>query len=152
MNQAFIREPEDQDPRCPQCGSRGNSVSRETLAGHLPAPLVDGFTGDTFYCPNASCEVAYYDIAGRTAAREQMTRTAYPKDPSAPICSCFGVTPEQVELEAREHRTALLADLLAKAESPEADCVRQAPDGRCCIALVQRHFRAHLPERDGARK
>jgi hypothetical protein len=98
------------------------------------------------------CLVAYYDIAGRTTGRDQMTRTAYPKDPGAPICSCFGITPEQIELEARAHRTALLSDLIAKAESPEADCVRQAPDGCCCIALVQRHYLANLPERDGARK
>ena len=41
MNKAFVREPDDVEPRCPKCGTPGEKVSRETILAQLQPAAMD---------------------------------------------------------------------------------------------------------------
>lgn len=141
MNKAFVREPDDTGAGyCPRCGSLGTSVGGETLSAQLDEESRKHLSEAAFYCPFPKCDVAYFDNFERTVQVDRLRRTAFPKDPTAPICNCFGLTTADIDADLAEGTTARTKDLLAKAKSPEAHCATAAPDGRCCAAEVQRYY------------
>ena len=144
MNKAFVREPDEPDPRCPRCGVLGESVGRPTLAAHLPLEAVTQLGESACYCANPRCPVAYYDAAGAEVPLTLVREPAYPKDPDAPICSCFGLTAEQVERDARAGDPKRVRELIARAQGPEARCGTAAPGGRSCVGEVQKLFLKHF--------
>jgi len=143
MNKAFIRDPEEPDPRCPRCGGLGESVGRTTLEAHLPAEAAHRFSETSHYCANPRCPVAYFDAAGQEAGIEQLRGPAYPKDPAGPVCSCFGISIAEIENAARSGDKKAIRELLAKTQSSEAACITRAPNGRCCVREIQRLFLKH---------
>lgn len=139
MNKAFLREPEQGDPPCPACGSRGVPVGGATLEAQAGAGA-RARVGDTaWYCSAAACATAYYNAWG---ASVEAARPAWPKDPSAPVCACFGVTAAEVEEEARAGRKEHVREWIARAEGPDARCATAAADGRCCAPELRRIFLA----------
>jgi hypothetical protein len=141
MNKAFVREPDDSGAGyCPRCGSLGIAVGAETLAAQLDDVVRKPLADAAFYCPYPKCEVAYFDQFEQTVGADRLKWPAYPKDPAAPICNCFGFTAPEIDADLREGTTARVKALLAKAQSPEAHCATVAPDGRCCAAEVLRYF------------
>lgn len=146
MNKAFVREPDDNGQRlCPQCGSAGVPVSDETLAVHLTAAAHRELGEPVFYCPFVRCDVAYFDLFDRTASIEVLVNGAYPKDPTAPLCRCFGLTIDDVEDDIRDGTVERVRAVVDRAKTAEARCHTAAPDGRPCVPEVQRYyFRAML--------
>lgn len=141
MNKAFVREPDDTGQRnCPRCGSIGVPVQAETLASFLTAEARTNLADTAYYCPFAKCEVAYFDDFERMATVDSLTRPAYPKDPEAPLCGCFGLTLEDVEADVAEGGVTRVRALLAKSQSPEAHCKTMSPTGQSCTPEVQRCF------------
>jgi hypothetical protein len=141
MNKAFVREPDDTGiGHCPRCGSLGIAVGAETLSAQLDDEARKPLADAAFYCPYPKCEVAYFDPYEQTVGVDRLKCPAYPKDPAAPICSCFGFTAAEIDADLREGTTIRVKALLAKANSPEAHCTTAAPDGRCCAAEVQRYY------------
>lgn len=144
MNKAFVREPDEPDPRCPRCGALGQSVPRVTLAEHLPLEAMALLSDSACFCGNARCDAAYFDASGASVGVELLRRPAWPKDPEAPVCACFGATADAIERDARAGINAGVKMLIAKSQSPAADCARKAANGRCCVPEVQRIFlKAH---------
>jgi len=141
MNKAFVREPDDTSAaRCPKCESLGIAVGAETLAAHLDAEALRPLADAAFYCPFPKCEVGYFDRFEQTVPADVLRQPAYPKDSSAPICNCFGFTTTDVDADIREGSPRRVRELLARSKSAEARCVMAAPDGRCCMAEVQRYY------------
>ncbi len=141
MNKAFVREPDDTGAGyCPRCGSLGTPVAAETLAAQLDAASLRQLADAAFYCPFAKCEVAYFDRFERTVDVDRLRQAAYPKDPSAPICNCFGFTTAEIDADLREGTTERTKALLAKTKTSDVRCTTAAPDGRCCAAEVQRYY------------
>lgn len=141
MNKAFVREPEDTgDARCPRCGSPGIAVGGETLAAQLTADDRRNLPESAWYCPFPRCEVGYFDQFDRWVAADKLLHPAFPKDPVAPICPCFGVASDEVLADVREQSTRRVKDLLARTRSDEAHCTTMSPSGQCCLAEVQRYF------------
>lgn len=141
MNKAFVREPEDNGSRnCPRCGSLGISVPRETVAGLVRPAVLDQISSTAFFCPFPQCEVAYFDLLERVVAVDELVRPIWPKDREAPICSCFGLTREDVEADVAEGVVSRTREVVLKAKSGEADCVHKAPTGQPCVAEVQRYY------------
>jgi hypothetical protein len=64
----------------------------------------------------------------------------YPKDPTAPICACFGLTRDDIEADVREGAPTRTKAVLQKAKSPEARCMHTAANGRSCVAYVQKYY------------
>jgi hypothetical protein len=93
MNKAFTREP-DADGRvhCPRCGSLGVPVSKATLDRHVQEASRQALGDSAWFCDFARCEIGYFDQFDRTAAVDELQSSVYPKDPTVPICACFGFT------------------------------------------------------------
>jgi hypothetical protein len=147
MNKAFVREP---DPpkhiRCPDCDVIGHPVGQATLAAHLAEPNRQRLAESACFCHNPRCKVAYFDGYEQKIAVDQIERSVYPKDPEAPICSCFGLSAEDVIHDAGAGNPAGVRALIAKSKSNEAQCLLRAPDGRCCVAEVQRLYMKHVQQ------
>lgn len=136
-----MKDPEPGEPRCPGCGGLGDPVGPTTLDAHLPAAARAPLGGSAFYCAAPSCRNAYFNAWGAVASSDQVTGTAWPKDPEAPICPCFGVMSGDVLSDARDGRKDRVKALVERAKGPDARCVQRSPDGACCITRVLRLFR-----------
>ena len=144
MSRAFIKEAEQADPRCPGCGALGEQVGPATLQAHLPADAVATLGDKALYCVNSECPTAYFNAWGAAVGRDRMTGTAYPKDPAAPICCCFGLTASDVITDARAGRKDRVKDLVERSKGPDASCVARCPDGQPCVTRVLQLFRENF--------
>jgi len=140
MNKAFVKEQDMTEGRCPRCNSPGIAVGPETLQAHLSPELVRGLTTDAFFCPFDRCDVVYFDPFDRFVLQSDVKTPVYPKDPAAPICSCFGLTESDVLDDIQEGSVARVKALLAKSKTTEAHCATLAPSGQCCVNEVQRCY------------
>jgi hypothetical protein len=140
MNKAFLREPDGHAEYCPRCGAEGESVGDETLRAQLPGELAGRVASPANFCPSPRCEVVYFDGFERTITTAEFPRPVYPKDPTAPICACFGLTLDDVEADVREGGVARVRAAVEKAKSPEACCAVRAVNGRSCVAYIQKCY------------
>lgn len=141
MNKAFVREPEfDGRAYCPRCGSQGTAVGEAVLNHHVQPPARTKLGDAAWFCPFARWGVAHFDLLERVVEENELQQSVYPKDPTAPLCACFGFTRDDLEADIEERSPRRIRELLAKSQSPEARCSTLAPDGRCCMAEVQRLY------------
>jgi hypothetical protein len=140
MNKAFVREPDATDVLCPRCGAAGVSALRAAFEAHVPADARRPLAASTYFCPTPTCAVAYFDAFEATVLADTLVRPVYPKDPAAPLCSCFGLTLEDVEADVGSAAPTRIRELLAKSQTPAARCEVLSPTGRSCIPDVQRCY------------
>lgn len=140
MNKAFVRDPDMTEERCPRCGAIGHSVQRTTVEAHVQTGCATRIAGVANFCPNPRCTVAYFDMFERTLTVDELLRPIYPKDPLAPICVCFGLTTADIAEDIAEGTNRRTRACVLRAQSDEAQCATKSPDGRSCIAEVQRYF------------
>lgn len=141
MNKAFVREPDDAgDRKCPRCGSLGQMVGRETVARHVVEGAQTKVADPAFFCPHARCEVVYFDEYERVIEASEANGPIWPKDPTAPLCSCFGLDRDDIEADIAEGGVTRVKEVVTKAKSNEANCRVLAPNGHSCVAEVQRYF------------
>ncbi len=141
MNKAFVREPDDTGAaHCPKCGSLGSDVIRETMAAHVTAEAAGQLSEAAFFCPFPRCEVVYFDRFDRTATVDALVQPVWPKDPSAPLCGCFGLTAEDIDADVREGTPRRVRELLAKSKTDQARCRILSASGQCCLTEVQRYY------------
>ena len=74
--------------------------------------------------------MAYFDGFERIVLAADVGKPVYPKDPTAPICACFGLTRADIEQDVREGVTTRTKAMLEKAKSPGARCAEMAANGR----------------------
>lgn len=140
MNKAFIREPDEIASRCPKCQSVGQPVGPQTLNAQLPAELRRTLAESASFCPDDRCDVVYFDDFSGVVTRQAFDRPIPIKDVAAPLCSCFGLTREDIEQDIAEGVVSRTKAAILKAQSNEAHCATLAPNGRPCIADVQGYF------------
>src|SRR5262249_13527640 len=140
MNKAFVREPDVTEVLCPRCGAVGTSALRVAFEAHVPLEARRPLAASTYFCPTPTCPVAYFDAFEATVMADALARPVYPKDPTAPLCSCFGLTLEDVQADAAEPTPRRIRELLAKSKSAAAHCEEMSPTGRSCIPDVQRCY------------
>jgi len=141
MNKAFVREPEDTGQRhCPRCGSLGVPATVAAVHEHVQAGALATISETAWFCPFPRCEVAYFDTFERAVTVDQLRYPVWPKDPEAPLCSCFGLSRDEIEQDVAEGGVARTRAVVEKAKSPEARCDVLSPDGRPCVAEVQRYY------------
>jgi hypothetical protein len=141
MNKAFLKEVEDSGQRnCPKCQTLGVMVLPETLAVHLKDESRRELGPTAYYCNSPTCDVSYFDDFGKSVSVDVLLQPAYPKDTSAPLCRCFNFTWDDLHADLDEKRVTRVRELLAKSQGPAAHCTESMPDGRCCIAEVQKIF------------
>ena len=141
MNKAFCKEPDSSlPPRCPTCGGDGLAVGAETLAAHIAAEAAGSLGEPAYFCPTESCGVAYFDLFERTVPAALAHGLFWPKDPAGPLCCCHGLTVDDVDADIDAGSPTRVRAVLAKAAEPGAACVTKSPDGRPCVARVQRYY------------
>lgn len=141
MSRAFMKEGETPEPRCPSCGALGETVGPATLEAQL-SPSDRKSLGDrAYYCASPSCSVGYYNAWGGVVSIDRLKSRAWPKDPNAPLCPCFGLKASDVVDDARAGRKGRVLEIREEADAPDPRCVGLSPDGRCCVAQVMRLFR-----------
>jgi hypothetical protein len=140
MNKAFVREPDTTDVLCPKCGAAGISVLRVAFEARVSAEARRPLAASVYFCQTPTCPVAYFDAFEATVSADSLERPVYPKDLTAPLCSCFGLTYEDVEADAAEATPVRIRALLAKSKTPAARCEELSPTGRSCIPDVQKCY------------
>lgn len=143
MSRAFVKEADAKEPRCPSppgCGGTGIAVSSATIQANVAIEARVEFHGDAFFCPDPDCTIAYFDGFGTRIERSAMLRRAWPKDPDAPVCSCFEVTAADIEEWADRGAKVKVRELIDRTKGADAKCLTLAPDGRCCEEKVRRVF------------
>lgn len=140
MNKAFVREPDRLVDYCPRCGSQGERVPSETLRAWLTDEQRRGLADPASFCPSPHCDVVYFDAFEQVVLRTALPRPVYPKDPTAPICPCFGLTRADVEQDVREGVRTRVKAVLEKAKTPAACCRQRAANGRSCAAYVRQYY------------
>lgn len=140
MNKAFVREPDQTVDFCPRCGSKGEPVGANTLKTYLTDAQRAQLSDPANFCPSPLCAVAYFDAFERSILADDLVRPAYPKDPTAPICACFGLTREDIEQDLHEGAPTRTKAALQQAKSPAAQCARLAANGRSCVPYVQKYY------------
>lgn len=141
MNKAFVREPDDDGTRrCPACDSAGLPVTAATLRAQLSPDDLQSLAQTAWYCPYPKCDVLYFDEVGRRVHVQAARQLAYPKDPAAPICPCFGFTCAEIDADVAEGSVARVRAAVQRARSAEARCEALHPSGRCCAEELQRYY------------
>lgn len=140
MNKAFLREPDQEDSRCPGCGNVGIDVGALTLNAQLSETLRHRFSDTAAFCRAESCPVVYFDDFGARVDQSEIGRPIPFKDVDAPLCGCFGFTRDEIEQDLAEGSFARVRAALNKAESTEARCSTQSPHGRSCVAEIQGYY------------
>ena len=70
--------------------------------------------------------MAYFDGFERIVLAADLSQPVYPKDPSAPLCACFGLTRAEIEQDVREGVVTRTRAILEKARSADARCAEMA--------------------------
>ena len=138
---------------CPQSGSPGSAVDRQTVKALLTEHALSRLTpGEYRFCPDPSCDVVYFDGDGMTFSIEDLRVPVWQKLPFGTrlICYCFGETEASIraELEARGGSQAV-ERIRSHIAMGRCACEVRNPRGACClsdvIAAVQRVERAVVP-------
>ncbi|HUT58345.1 MAG TPA: hypothetical protein VNA25_10900 [Phycisphaerae bacterium] len=140
MNKAFVREPDHPADYCPRCGSKGEPVGGDTLRSFLTDEQRRMISEPANFCPSPKCDVVYFDSFERKVLAADIQRPVYPKDPAAPMCACFGLTREDIELDVQEGGKSRVKAIIERAKSSAARCHQMAANGKPCIAYVQRYY------------
>jgi hypothetical protein len=140
MNKAFVREPDQTADYCPRCGTQGESVGSKTLATYLTEAQRGRLAEPANFCPSPQCPVAYFDTFEQLVLAVDLRRPAYPKEPTAPVCPCFGLTRADIEQDVREGVVTRTKAALERAKSPAARCAEMAANGQPCAAHVQKYY------------
>ncbi len=140
MNKAFVREPDSTADYCPGCGSKGEPVGSDTLEFYLSDEQRRMVAEPANFCPSPGCDVVYFDTFERSIIADDIDRPIYPKDPTAPICPCLGLTREDIERDIQEGVKTRVKAAIERAKSPDARCRKLAANGRPCTAYVQKHY------------
>jgi len=128
--------------KCPACGALGKPVKRLTVGALLKPearvriPMQDEFC----FCRTTTCEVVYFrpneilfrkdDLYVPVGLKEQA-------NPNAPVCYCFGWTPQKIvgEIETTGKSTAI-DRIKAQVKAGNCYCEVTNPQGACCLGNV----------------
>ena len=141
MNKAFCKEPDSSlPPRCPRCGADGLPVGPETLRAHLASDAAESLGEPAYWCATDACPIAYFDLFERSVDADAAHGLYWPKDPAGPLCCCHGLTMDDVDADLAEPVPSRVRAVVQRAGQADAACATKSPDGRPCVARVQRYF------------
>ena len=141
MYKASLKEPDSSlPPLCPRCGADGLPVGPETLRAHLTSDAAESLGEPAYWCATDACPVAYFDLFERSVDADAAHGLYWPKDPAGPLCCCHGLTVDDVDADLAEPVPSRVRAVVQKAGQPDAACTTKSPDGRPCVARVQRYY------------
>ena len=95
--------------------------------------------GEYRFCPDASCDVVYFDAAGRTFTTADLRVPVWQKQPpgARTICYCFGENETDIRAElAHIGRSRAEERVRAHIEAGRCVCEVRNPKGACCLGDI----------------
>ena len=139
--------------KCPICGSLGKSVKRLTLGALLKPesrariPRQEEFC----FCQTPTCDAVYFvpdHVLFRTGDLSVSVGLKEPPNVHAPVCYCFGWTPERIRAEIETTgRSTAIEQIKAQVKAGNCYCEVTNPQGSCCLGNVSRVVQWYLFER-----
>jgi len=133
---------------CPSCGQRGKTVGRLTLGALLKPDRRHQIPNqqEVCFCKTPTCDVVYF-LPGRALFRKDdlsvRVGVKEPDDPAAPVCYCFGWTPEKIRAElAATGRSTAIDQIKAQVKAGNCYCEVTNPQGACCLGNVAKAVQA----------
>ena len=128
--------------RCPACGALGKPVARLTLGALLKpeARVRIPREEECCFCRTATCEVVYFrdgEAQFRKADLSMRVGLKEPLDPTAPVCYCFGWTPQKIRQEIeRTSQSTVVEQIKVQVKAGNCYCEVTNPQGSCCLGNV----------------
>lgn len=135
---------------CPQCNRAGRPVSTLTLKHQVRTEFLTAVNHGAFYfCGTPECQVVYFSVGGLTLTKNNVRRPVTQKDAEhAPVCYCFGFTPEMVRAEiAASGKSTVVERIATEMKADLCACEIRNPQGSCCLGNVKAAVKAALAAR-----
>jgi hypothetical protein len=126
--------------RCPQSGSVGKAVDRQTIKALLTERALQRLASSEYrFCLDADCDVVYFDDSGALFATQDLRVAVWQKLPfgTRPMCYCFGESEASIrrEIEA-SGRSAAVERIREQIAAGRCACEVRNPRGMCCLGDV----------------
>ena len=110
-----------------------------TVPGLAP-DAADTLGEPAYWCATDTCPVAYFDLFERSVDVAAAHGLYWPKDAAGPLCCCHGLTVDDVDADLAERVPVRVRAVVEQAGRSDAACATKSPDGRPCVARVQRYY------------
>jgi hypothetical protein len=125
---------------CSACRTKGSPVEELTVKALLSDTALRRFElGPHRFCPDASCDVVYFDTAGRTFTTKDLRVPVWQKQqPGArTICYCFGENETEISAEVKQTGRSRAAERVrAHIDAGRCACEVRNPKGACCLGDI----------------
>ena len=125
---------------CSACRTKGSPVDELTVKALLTEVALQRFEAGVYrFCPDASCDVVYFDTAGRTFTTTDLRVPVWQKAPPGArmICYCFGENETDIEAEVeRTGGSKAVERVRAHIDAGRCACDVRNPKGACCLGDV----------------
>lgn len=126
--------------RCPQSGSVGSAVGRQTVKALLTENALRRLAQSEYrFCADPDCGVVYFDADGTTFLVEDLRVPVWQKLPfgSRLVCYCFGESEATVREEFVARGASLAADRIHEhIAAGRCACEVRNPRGTCCLGDI----------------
>ncbi len=130
--------------KCPECGELGKTVQRITLGALVKPekrsqiPKQEEFC----FCRNATCDVVYFIpncLLFRKDDLNVLVGLKEPQNSKAPVCYCFGWTPDKIQAEIKgTSKSTAIDQIKTQVRAGNCYCEVTNPQGSCCLGNVSR--------------
>ena len=122
---------------CPISGAEGKAVDRATVKALLTETALRRLSASNHrFCPDATCEVVYFDHVGDTYSTSDVRVPVWQKQPvgDRTLCYCFGENEADIrtEIEATGQSQAVQR-VRAHIDAGRCACAVRNPRGACCL-------------------
>ncbi len=125
---------------CSACRTKGSLVEELTVKALLSDTALQRFEpGAHRFCPDASCDVVYFDAAGRTFTTTDLRVPVWQKQPpgARTICYCFGENETEIRAEIEQTgRSRAPERVRTHIDAGRCACEVRNPKGACCLGDI----------------
>jgi hypothetical protein len=135
---------------CPACGQQGKTVGRLTLGSLLKSDRRPDIPNqpEFCFCKTPSCGVLYFSDGKALFRKDDLAVPVGLKEPessTAPVCYCFGWTPQKIRAEIQASGTStVIGQIKAQVKAGNCYCEVTNPQGSCCLGNVAAPVKAAL--------
>lgn len=122
---------------CPISHANGMPVDLQTVKAALTTQALGRLHLVTYrFCPDAACDVVYFDERGDCFRRADLRIAVWQKEPAGhrTICYCFGENEDEIRCELRRlGRSDAVARVRQHIQAGRCACDVRNPRGVCCL-------------------
>ena len=127
---------------CSACRTKGQTVDLLTVKALLTESALRRLRpGPHRFCPDAACDVTYFDETGNVFTKTDVRVPVWQKEPTGAriVCYCFGENEADIRKEmAQTGASGALRRLREHIAAGRCACEARNPRGVCCLGDVMR--------------